>query len=37
MAAGGSFNIQFGDDVNETYYLELKEAEIDIDIVLHNN
>ena len=37
VAAGGSINIQFGDDVNETYNLELKEAEIDINIVLHNN
>ena len=37
MAAGGSINIQFGDDVNETYNLELKEAEVDIEIELPKN
>gem|GEM_PF-6426047 len=37
VAAGGSINIQFGDDVNETYNLELKEAEVDIEIELHKN
>ena len=37
MAAGESINIQFGDGVNETYNLELKEAEVDIEIELHKN
>jgi len=37
VAAGGSINIQFGDDVNETHNLELKEAEVDIEIELPKN
>ena len=37
MAAKGSLNIQFRDDVNETYNLELKEAEVDIEIELPKN
>ena len=37
VAAGGSINIQFRDDVNETYNLELKEAEVDIEIELPKN
>ena len=37
MAAKGSINIQFRDDVNETYNLELKEAEVDIEIELPKN
>ena len=37
VAAGGSTDIQFGDDVNETYNLELKEGDVDIETELHEN